>query len=208
MAEDAAPLLSDADMVVLTEARTKKWKLEAYEFAYDARVRDLYSYKTKLEFLGMLVAIVFLFLQYLAKELSGLHSFLGYVGTGLSLVVILMVIRSYISGWPAQIEKKRALSLAIRELLAKHQKATEERPVDHGKVRKWIAACEEFENERKHELATVPTNYIKRGHQHVGNTYPELGVKCTKCGKVWAPEMNKRARWTWVPFYGCDGCGV
>src|SRR5690606_35275244 len=89
---DPTAPLTDGQLALLTQARTYRWKFEAYEFAYDARVRKLCSNKTVLEFLAVLVALLFLFLQYLVKEDHTAHTMLGYVGTGLSLAVILMVV--------------------------------------------------------------------------------------------------------------------
>ena len=182
--------------------------MEAYEFAYDAHIRSLNRRKTVLEFLAVLVAVVFLFLQYIVKEREAAHAALGYVGTALSLAVILMVIWGHMDGWPRQIEKKRELSALIREMLVQHGKIADSRPIDEAKIRKWLVACEGFEEKRKHEMATVPALNLKRGFQHVGNTHPTAGLKCTKCDKVWTPESNARARWSWVPFFGCDSCGV
>jgi mobilome CxxCx(11)CxxC protein len=205
---DAQTMLDDQTCRLLTDARTWQWKLEAYEFAYDGRVRRLAFYKTLLEFLAVLVAILFLYLQYLVKEHDTAHAILGYVGAGASLLVILFVVWGYIARWPDQIEKKRELSSTLRDMIGKHRKLSEARPVDREKTQKWIDSCLAFEEQRKHELATVPVYYLKRGFQHVGNAYPGRGVNCTKCGKDWVPGSNKRARYTWVPFFGCDGCGV
>jgi hypothetical protein len=207
-AAEPVPALTEAEALLLTEARTAKWKLEAYEFAYDAYIRTLHGRKTLLEFLAVLVAVVFLFLQYLVKEQQAAHTVLGYIGTGLSLAVILIVVWGYIARWPDQIEKKRELSAKIRGMLGEHKKLTEVRPLAEAKIRRWLAECLEFEGERKHELATVPRYYLKRAHQHIGNTYPGCGFKCTMCGREWVPEMNKRAFWTWLPFFGCNSCGV
>src|SRR5262245_60295146 len=103
MASSPAPL-SQGDVQLLTEARTAFWKLEAYEFAYDACVRSIYAKRLLLEFLGVAVAIGFLYLQYLAKG-NWLHDFIGYVGTGFSLALILLVIWGHIARWQDQIEK-------------------------------------------------------------------------------------------------------
>jgi mobilome CxxCx(11)CxxC protein len=200
--------LTDADALLLTEARTARWKLESYEFAYDARIQVLNRYKTALEFLAVLVAVVFLFLQYLFKEDTDLHNLLAYVGTALSLVVILMVIWGHMSRWTDQIEKKRDLSRGLREMIQVHERVTTARPVDEKKIRKWLHDCLAAEEARKHDLAMLPEYYMKCGFQHVGNLYPGRGVKCGMCGKEWTPESNKRAKWTWVPFYGCKSCGV
>src|SRR2546429_3009624 len=101
--------LSDADVQLLTAARDAQFRLEAVEFAYDANVRQLNFYKIALEFLAVLVAIVFLFLQYLAtkENYPRTHDVLGYVGTAFSLIVILLVIWSAMASWRGQIEKKR-----------------------------------------------------------------------------------------------------
>ena len=185
--------LADADVQLLTEARTAFWKLEAYEFAYDACIRSIYGKRMILEFLGIAVAIGFLYLQYLAGH-GWLHDVIGYVGTGCSLALILMVIWGHIARWQDQVEKKRDLSLVIHDLKQKYAAVTVIRPVDQDKIRKWTAASEAFHAERKHDLASLPRFYLKRGHQHVGNMHQADGVKCPVCGKVWSPELNKR-RW-------------
>lgn len=201
--------LSEADALLLTEARTAKWVLEQFEFAYDARIRAITQNRVYFEFLAILVAVSFLFAQYVVKEYAIIHEVLGYIGTALSILVICMVIWGYINRWPDQIEKKRDLSREIRELLIQHTKLTTARPVDHAKIHKWLQACLEFEERRKHELATVPVGYMQCGYRHVGNTYPFSGVKCKKCNREWSHDMNQKT-FSWWCFWKktCDSCGV
>jgi mobilome CxxCx(11)CxxC protein len=200
--------MTDAEQSLLTEARTERWKLESYEFAYDCAVRSLDRKKTVLDFLGILIAIVFLFLQYLFKEVTFFHTVLTYLGTGLSLAVILMVIWGLISRWTDQIEKKRDLSRAIRGLIQEHERVRTIRPVDERKIRKWLQDCVAFHESRKHVLAELPAYCMKLGFQHVGNSYPNDKVTCAVCGKIWTTNSNRRARWTWLPWFGCKNCGV
>lgn len=209
MAERGEPL-SQADVDLLTEARTARWRLEAVEYAYDASVRSIVSTKTVLEFLAVLVAVLFLFLQYLAtrENYPVAHDLLGYIGAAASLAVILMVIWGYMARWPDQIDKKRELSSGIHDMLGKHRALSEERPLDHAKLRKWIGGCEAFEEKRKHELATVSRYFLMRGFQHVGNKYPRSGVTCSLCGQAWTTESNRKAWKAYLPFGRCRGCGT
>lgn len=82
------------------------------------------------------------------------------------------------------------------------------RPLDEKKIRTWIIECSTFEEERKLILGEVSRLALIRAFQHVGNTYPSSGIVCSLCGKPWHPSLNKRARWSWVPFFGCQSCGV
>jgi mobilome CxxCx(11)CxxC protein len=201
--------LTDDEVRILTQARDARWRLESYEYAYDARVRRLYAYKVVLEFLAVLIAVVFLFVQYVAKDRSTIaHDILGLIGTGLSLAVILIVIWGHMDRWTDQIEKKRELSRRCRELIGQHSNLSEVRPVVQDKLRKWVRVCEDFEDERKHELATVPAGCLQAGHQHVGNTHVKDGVLCLKCNRQWTQEMN-RITWMERLFSAkCDACGV
>jgi mobilome CxxCx(11)CxxC protein len=201
-------VLSEEEALLLTEARTAKWTLEQYEFAYDARIRAINHNRTVLEFLGVLVALLFLFLQYVVKEQEATHAVLGYVGTGLSLAIILMGIWGYMNRWPDQIEKKRDLSREIRDMLGHHKRLSEARPLDEAKLRKWLEICLAFEEQRKHELAVVPLACLQAGYQHVANMYPDCGVKCKKCQREWKPEMNQHLRSWRLWRQKCDACGV
>lgn len=205
----AEATLSVDEQRLLTDARTVMWKLESYEFAYDAHVRSLNFKRTLLDFLAVLIAVVFLFLQYLVKDKNAVaHEVLGYVATGLSIAVILTAIWGAFSRWTDQIEKKQSLSRNIRDLLVGYGKVVEIRPVDQGKIRSWIRKATEFEEERKHVLAEVSRYFLKRGYQHMANSHPDQSVVCSMCGKEWRPELNRKTRWTWIPFYGCSNCGV
>lgn len=200
--------MTDAEIQLLTEARTAKWKLEIYEFAYDAAVRSMNRWRLLIQYSGVAIAIVFLYLRYLSKEDTAAHGLLSNVGTGLSLVVILATIWAAFARWPDQIEKKRELSRSIRDLLSTHRKVTDPRPVDEKGIKDWLATCHDFEEKRKHESATVARYYLMRGFQHVGNLYPASGMKCTICSKEWTSESNRRVWRTFFPFIRCDSCGV
>jgi hypothetical protein len=204
-----AGLLDNDEVKVLSECRDIRWHLEALEYAYDAHVRRLYFYKVLLEFLAFLVAVVFLFIQYVAKDRwPAVHDWLGIIGTALSLAVIVVVVWGHMARWTDQIEKKRELSRRCRELITEHSSYRETRPVAQSKLRKWLSECEKFEDSRKHELATVPPGCLQGGHQHVGNTHVRDGVQCKKCNRQWTQEMN-RITWSERLFsQKCDACGV
>ncbi len=202
-------LLNEAEQLLLTEVRTAKWKLETYEFAYDANIRWLNFWKIMIDFLSILIAVVFLFLQYVFKDKNATtHEWLGYFGTALSIAVILLAIWGAFARWTDQIEKKQELSREARSLIIQQAKLIEVRPIDEKKLRAWLRECAVYEEERKHILAAVPRIFLKRGFQHLGNTYSSSGVVCSMCGKQWNSESNKRARWTWIGFWGCENCGV
>jgi hypothetical protein len=202
--------LSDSDVQLLTAARDAQFRLEALEFAYDSNVRRLTAYKTWLDFLAVLVAIVFLFLQYLAtkENLPRAHDVLGYAGTGLSFVIILLAIWSAMARWSGQIEKKLELSTEIRTMLGNHRVLSEARPLEHAQLRSWVGDSDKFEQKRKHELASLSRYFLLRGFQHTGNKHPGCGITCSICGKLWVPESNKSAWKTWIPFCHCNGCGI
>src|SRR4051812_13843313 len=113
-----APAIPDEHVPLLTEARTKRWLIEGYEFAYEARVRRLYHNKLILEFTSVLFAFLFLYLQFIAKGNSAvIHDALGVIGTGMSGAIILMGIWGYMARWTDQIEKKRELARQYRDLM-------------------------------------------------------------------------------------------
>lgn len=203
------PLISELEQRLLTEARTAKWKLEMYEFSYNASIRSINYTKTTLDFLSISIAIIFLFLQYLVKDKNiYAHEWLGYIGTALSIIVILLAMWGMLFHWKEQIEKKQELSKRARSLITQHLKLTEVRPLDEKKIRAWIIDCSIFEEERKHVLGAVSRLSLIRAFQHVGNTYPTSGLVCSMCGKEWTANSNKLARWSWIPFFGCQNCGV
>lgn len=200
--------LNDEQTRVLTEARTAKWRLETYEFAYGSRIRKLRWNRIVLDFLGVAVAVVFLFLQWLVKDTdAAMHELFSYIGTGLSLVVILMAVWGLMARWQNQIDAQQRLSRKARELILAHRDAVAA-PVLPERVRKWIATCEAFEEDRKDPDGAVPRYYLQRGFQHTGNSNPNCGLKCSMCGREWTPEMNRNSWHTWIPFFGCDNCGV
>ena len=214
-AEDTGPvpagpvLLTDDEVAILTTARTLKWRLEVYEYAYDVSGRRLYHLGVLLRFLGAAVAILFLYFRLITSADPELNKWLGHAGTGFSILLLLGTIWGAFARWTDQIAKKKELSREARQMIVQHRQITEERPVKKSKVQKWIVAAESFDEDRKHELATVDMYYLQQGHQHVCNLNPMAGIKCMKCDRIWTPAMNKRAKWIrWVPFLKCDNCGV
>jgi mobilome CxxCx(11)CxxC protein len=209
-AEPTIPMLSEVEARVLGEARLLLWKYQAVEYAYDSRVRRLSFRKTLIDYLGVFVAIFFLLLQYFAtkENLPRAHDVLGYIGTLLSVLIILLFVWSLANRWTDQIEKKRHISELIGSLLSKYKAVTEARPLDLEEVRKWVAAWDQIEQERKHELASLPRYDLLRGYQHMANKNPKQGVQCAKCGKAWEPQMNKEVWKTHFSWLRCDGCGV
>jgi hypothetical protein len=107
------------------------------------------------QFASFFVAVAFLYLRYLFKENSDLHQVVGNVGTGLSLLVMCLTVWGAFARWTDQVSKKRQLSEQIRAFVVQHHKFADARPADKKKITKWLADVEEFEDERKHELATV-----------------------------------------------------
>jgi hypothetical protein len=205
---NVAPL-SDTDTQLLTQARSASWQLEQYEYAYDATVRALSFYQTLTDFLGVFIAVLFLFIQSgISEKYLTLQWVVGYLGTGLSLVVIFAAIWAAYAQWKSKIEKMQKLSTEARELLKTHQRLSSARPIEHAKIQKWLIDCLSFEELRKEPLTSVPSLSMKRGFQHVGNRYMGRGVVCGICNQEWKHDSNKKARWSWVPFRGCSGCGV
>ncbi len=203
------PLLSNEDTVLLTEARTASWRIQQYEFAYDYTVRRLSSLQTLFDFLAVLLAIVFIYLQVAVPDAKvDLEKTLGIVGTGLSVVLILATIWVSMAQWKSRIERMQKLSTAARELLKAYEKAVTPRPVDHAKIRKWLLDTSDFDGARKDPLSSPSTLGMKRGFQHVGNRNMGRGVLCSICNNEWTHECNKSAKWTWMPLYGCSECGT
>ena len=212
LVEQDAPegkILSDADIQILTEARTASWRLEQYEFAYDFDVRTLSWIQTVLDFLSVVVAILFIFLQVAVPDANvNLEWQVGIIGTGLLLLVILATIWANMAQWKTRIEKMQLLSTNTRQLLKAYEKAIISRPVNHSVIRDWLMEVIDYDEQRKEPLVTVSTLAMKRGFQHLGKRYMGRGVVCSACNQEWTHESNKRSRWSWLPFYGCSECGV
>jgi hypothetical protein len=208
--EPAEPAqLSEEDVRLLTEARTASWRLQQYEFAFDLTVRKLSFYHTLLDFGGVLVAVLFLYLQSVVPDANAkLESVLSYVGSGLSVAIILFSIWGAMAQWKRRIEKMQALSTNCRELVTTYEKLVVARPVDHPKLRKWLLDSMSFEEAKKEPLAVFSSSAMKRGFKHIGNLHMGRSVVCSICNKEWTHESNKKSRWSWVPFKGCEGCGV
>jgi hypothetical protein len=150
-----------------------------------------------------------LFLQFAVPDKNtALQAALGIAGTGLSMAVILAAIWTSMAQWKSRIEKMQKLSSEARELLKAYERLVTARPVDHAKIRTWLIDCLTFDDHRKEPLATVSSFCMKRAFQHIGNRHMGRGVVCGICNQEWKHESNKRARWSWVPFFGCSGCGV
>ncbi len=206
---DNTPLLSNEDTVLLTEARTASWRIQQYEFAYDYTVRRLLSLQTLLDFLAVMLAIVFIYLQMAVPDRNvDLQQLLGLIGTGLSLLLILATIWASMAQWKSKIDRMQKLSTAARELLKAYEKAVTPRPVDHAKIRKWLLDTSDFDESRKDPLSLPLALGMKRGFQHVGNRNMGRGVLCSICNNEWTHKCNKSATWTWMPFYGCSECGI
>jgi hypothetical protein len=195
MDESGSAELSESDIRLLTDARNRRWKLEGYEFAYDARIRRLNYYKLILEFLAFLVAFTLLFVEYLVSNSPRAHDLVSLVEKGLSIAIIVIVVWGHMARWVDQIEKKRELSHRCHELIGVHSALSDERPVATSKLKKWLKDCDDLEVERKHESATLPRRYLRDGHQHVGNTHVQEGVLSLMCSRRWTPEMNRISFW-------------
>lgn len=200
--------LSDADVQILTEARTASWLLQQYEFAYDYMVKKLTNIQTVLAFSGVVIAVLFVYLQNLVPETHTTQiKWLGNLGTGLSLGVILATIWGSMNQWNARIDKMQRLSTSARVLLREHQKITAIRPVDHEKIRSWNLKTVDFEEERKDPLAETWQLALQRGFQHIGNKHMRRSVVCPICDKEWSSDSNQQIG---KPFLSrkCSNCGV
>ena len=206
---DDPPLLSPEDTQILTEARTASWRIEQYEFAYDYTVRRLSWWQTVFEFMGVLLALLFLFLQVAVPDANIQAEYvLGLVGTGLSLGLLLLTVWALIDQWKSRIERMQKLSTSARDLIKQYEKNVVIRPVDHAKIRKWLLDVIGFDELRKDPLA-VPSNLaMTKGFQHIGNRHMGRGVVCSICNNEWKHACNKSARWSWIPLFGCKECGV
>lgn len=92
--------LSEEDVQLLTEARTANWRLQQYEFAFDFTVRKLSSYQTLLDFGGVLVAVLFLYLHTVVSDSNAkTESVVAYIGSGLSVAIILFSIWGAMAQW-------------------------------------------------------------------------------------------------------------
>ena len=203
------PLLSNEDTVLLTESRTASWRIQQYEFAYDYTVRRLSSLQTLFDFLAVLLAIVFIYLQVAVPDAKiDLERTLGVIGTGLSLVLILATIWISMAQWKSRIDRMQKLSTAARQLLKAYEKTVTPRPVDHAKIRTWLLDTSDFDEARKDPLSSPSTLAMRRGFQHIGNRNMGRGVLCSICNNEWTHDCNKSAKWTWMPFYGCSECGI
>jgi hypothetical protein len=203
------PVLSDTDLQILTEARTASWRLQQYEFAYDSDVRTMSSRQTTLDFFGVMIAVIFIFLQVAVPDANvNLEWILGLTGSAVSLVVILATIWVSMAQWKTRIERMQLLSSDARELLKAYEKVIAIRPVDEAKIRKWLIDILDYDEKRKSPLVSVSPLAMKRGFQHVGKRNMGRGVVCGACNQEWNYDCNKKARWSWLPFYGCNECGV
>ncbi len=201
--------LSESDIAVLTEARTVFWKIQSYEFAYDYTVRVLGYKQLLFDYTGVVIAVLFLYFQASVPDSQKiLQSVLGKVGSLLSLFVIFASIWSAMSEWKAKSRSMQQLSTAAKDLQKSYKKAVAIRPVDQPKVQKWLLDAVEFDEKRKEPLATVSGYAMQLGFQHIGNLHMSRGVVCNVCGKQWSVESNRRAKFTWLPGYGCKTCGV
>lgn len=206
---EVGPLLSDAEVSLLTDARTKRWTLEQYEHAYEWSLSWYRNVKRIVSFIGPAAAIIFLYLRWAVPDSNTTVQFwLSIVATGLTVVSLLFLIWINLGRWDTIIERMQALSEMARELIKSHSKLAAKRPVDRVKIQKWQTAFESYEQDRKDQFASVSALAIKRGFQHVGKLHPDCGVKCSVCQKTWTPESNRRAKWSWVPLFGCKHCGV
>ena len=202
-------LLSDEDTQLLTEARTSSWRLQHHEYAYDYTVRKLSSMQTLFDFLGILLAIVFIYLQVAVPDSKvNVEYVLGLIGTGLSLILILVTVWASMAQWKSRIERMQNLSTTAHNLLKQYEKIVVVRPVDHAKIRKWQLDVIDFDEERKDPLSLPWSLGMVRGFQHMANRNHGRGVVCGICHSEWKPENNKKAKWSWLPFYGCSECGV
>jgi hypothetical protein len=201
------PLLTDDQAKVLAEARVVKWTIEAYEFSYNSSIRSLIARKRVAEYASYALAVIFLFFQYVAKEnWPTLHTILSYTGVGLGIVTVLVGIWGHLDKWDEQIDKKKELATQCRVLATKHYALTLKLPPDESAVRRWMIECHAFEGERQHVHGSIGDRFYRLAHQHVGNTYPDEGVKCKKCNRIWSHELNRKiAR---LPWGFCPSCGV
>lgn len=203
-------ILTDEETRIISIRRDEKLKLEAMEFAYDSAVRSINFRKLVIEFLGVVIAIIFLFILYTLKEqFPTAHDIAGLVGTGASLIVIIFTIWRYMAKWDEQSEKKSDLSNYIHKVIDQYNEALEVRPVSVDNFTQCSEGLSQVESMKKNPLATLARRHLKLGHQHVAMKYLDLEIRCHVCGRVWSTELAKRRKWiNIIPFMGCDGCGV
>lgn len=205
--EEPPRRLTDEQARLLAEARVLEWTLEGYEFAYNASIKSLIARKRLAEYSGYALAVLFLFFQYVTKEnWPTVHVVLSYAGIGLGILTVLVGVWGHLDKWDEQIDKKKELARRCREMVTEHYALTLTLPPDEAALRRWMITSQAFEGERQHVHGTVGEGFYKLAHRHVGNTYPDLGVKCKKCNRSWSHEMNRNT--SWWPWYGCPACGV
>lgn len=208
-------MLNDDEVNALDTAKHNRNELEGFEHAYDATVRAIRYKKLVLEFLGVLLAIGFLYVLYVVKatpqtsDSGTVHDLLGLFGTGLSLAVLLFTLWGHMAKWDGQLEKKHDLSRSARRLVTSYEKFIQERPIPIATIGQLAIQRADFDEARKHELATLPRWAMQQAHQHVAMKYPELKITCKVCNRAWSPDLARRRRWVkMVPYLSCESCGV
>ena len=207
--------LTESELKELGTTRAMQHELEGFEFAYDAVVRRIRFKKLTLEFLGFLVAIAFLYGQYVVKaegtgtQANTIHNVLGYVGTGISLLVMIVTVWGLMANWNGQLEKKHELSRMAQNLVTSLEKLMRQRPLPSAEIQRISDQRVDFDTARKHEHAQLPEWAMQQAHQHVAMKYVDLQIQCKVCGRKWSSELAKRRRWIkLVPFMACESCGV
>lgn len=201
--------LTHAEVRVLTESRNKRWGLEQYEFSYEHSLGSMRRYRLFFSILGPSGGVVFLFLRWAVPDnYTGVQFWLGVVGTALTVVSILSVIVINVGQWDRSMERLQLLSKTARDLILKHKKLADIRPVDTNKLQKWMHDADAFEQDRKDPFAQVGVCSTRCGFQHVGYTYPDAGVRCDVCGHVWDRDSVQLIRLSFIPWIGCKNCGV
>jgi hypothetical protein len=142
---------------------------------------------------------------------------LGTIQAVLNGILFCVTVYALFRRWQSKQEFHQEMALKYSDLLSKIDVL-----LKSGKAPSTAQATSfqrEFEGIRDQSQTSdkgdLSQRFIQQGHHHAANTYPQLGVKCYKCDRVWRPEFDRQliSIWkpkSWLPWMHkyCKNCGV
>ncbi len=186
-------------------------------YAYSQSVKSFVRWNESVAAFSAIVCVTYFVLFGIWHSDASIAKSLGTIQAVLSGFLFCITLYSLFRRWQSRQEFHQQLAIKFSDLLSRIdvmlKSGVAPSPVQ---AKKFQTEFEEIRDQAQTgDKGEIEQQFLQQGHQHAANTYPQLGVKCYKCDRVWKAEFDRRLAsvWkpkSWLPWSDkyCKNCGV
>jgi hypothetical protein len=191
-------------------AREQQNYLEALAEAYEQSVASLVFRTRFLQFGSLALALITLAIQFLiGNRQSAMSDWVGRTQLILAVSLAVTGIWALVYQWDGMLEKQREIVAALIHLVSEYSISTTSESITLKKMKDWEQKRVVLETLRKHKHARIQQQFFQAGYCHVAKKYPQFGITCNECQRIWKTEYAHQTGWAFLPWIRkCRNCGI